>query len=369
MYSISQNLTLEYNTKPFPRLCWLSEKTGSTNLIQMNPSLEKKNTQNFIIENQIDSNSFSIINQSENSVNNNKKEILDLSDNFKINSIVMSAWGPGKITYVNKDLHKVKLRIEDEEQEFDFSALNPFIQIYICIVNENNIKWTLLKFNLSDTCYIIRNKIGNLLNIHSSRVLLIHRGYKIKDYNKTIFSLGLFEKDELLCVIREPIEYFKYRFKSFIKSNSNSGLNSISLKTNKNIIVTGVAFYKNDTFDINYELIIKDNEGVIIYEDDNIFVTKKEVIVDNYKKETFMVKYKLKNEIIFEGYKCYEIQQNIINNNIKEQYIGNQLSENLADENGVIISFIETKMNKINIKDNSTKVDQGLIPGIYYSFK
>ena len=48
MYSISQNLTLEYNTKPFPRLCWLSEKSGSTNLIQMNPSLEKKNTQNFL---------------------------------------------------------------------------------------------------------------------------------------------------------------------------------------------------------------------------------------------------------------------------------------------------------------------------------
>lgn len=361
MYSIESSC--ENFTNEFPNLHWTTEHGQSI----LNKISSLSQSQNQKSENKIVSNSFLITNTQYEISQKNKNEILDMSENLKLNSMVNTEWGPGKIILINKEAQIVKIRIEGQEQEFPFNSINPFLQIYVCIISENKIHWSLLKIALGENLYYIKNKIGNMYKVHPSRVLIIHAGKKIKDYSVNIYNLGIYEKDELLVVIREPVQFSKFRFKNLIKSNNNSGINSIRVKSTKNIIVTGIAFYKNDMFDVNYELIIKNNNN-ILYEDD-IFVPKRDSPVEIKKEETYIVKYYLNKEIIFEENQFYDIQQNILNNNIKEQYIGIQLSENLVDENGVIITFIETQINKKNIKDNSTKVDQGLIPGIYYSFK
>ena len=353
--SLSENFPNE-----FPNLNWTTEN-GQSNLKKISSFSENENKKSV---NKIESNSFLITSTQYEFSQNHKNDIdiLNLTENFKLNSMVMTAWGPGKITFINEDTQTAKIRIEGQEQEFAFNSINPFLQIYICIISENKIHWTLLKIDISENLYYIKNKIGNMYKVHPSRVLLIHRGNKIKDYSVNVYALKIYEKDELLAVVREPVEFSKFRFKNFIKSNNNTGVNSITVKSNKTIIVTGIAFYKNDMFDVNYELIIKKNNN-IIYEDD-IFVPKRDSPVEINKKETYIVKYYLNKEIIFEENQLYDIQQNIFNNNIKEQFIGNQPNDNLADENGVVISFFESSIEK-----NSTKVNEGLIPGIYYTFK
>ena len=368
MYSV-QSSDLEYpsliSNNRFPHLCWTSQPSdGTSTLIQMD-SLTKNENQNS--KNQNILNPTSIIDQNE-SFQINNKDTLDLSDNFAVNSIVMTEWGTAKITLINKELQTVKLRIEDQEIEYPFIGLNPFLQIYVCIVHKDNIKWAVIKISLNETCYSIKNKIGKMFNVHPSRIILIFKEKKINDYNTIIYNLSFYEKAELLAVIRDPIEYCKFRFKNCDVKNFNSKFNSISVKTNVNVIITGIAFYKNKLNDIYYELIIKDNNKNIIFEADNIFVPKKDENEENSKKETYMVKYNLNKEIIFEKNKIYEIQQNFYNN-IKDQYYGIQQGDNLADENGVTFTFSKTELNSENSIENSTKIEQGLIPGIYYSFK
>ena len=370
MFSV-QSSDLEYlslSKNKFPHLCWISNSSdGSSSLIQIDSSSKNEKAQKENLKNQIISNSSSIIDQNASfQINNN--DTLDLSENVQLNSIVMTEWGPSKITYINKEQQIVKLKIEDSEIEYPFEALNPFLSIYICIIHENNIKWSLIKISLNETCYSIKNKIGKMLNVHPSRVILIYNQKKITDYNISIFNLSLYEKAEFLSVIREPVEYCRFRFKNCDKKNFNSKFNSILVKTNMNVLITGIAFYKNELNEIYYELIIKDNNKNIIFEDDNIFVSKKNEKDDNSKKESYMEKYNLNKDIIFERNKIYEIQQNFTTN-IKEQYYGNQPFDNYADENGVIFTFYKTEMNGENIIENSTQIDQGLIPGIYYSFK
>jgi hypothetical protein len=48
----------------------------------------------------------------------------------------MTALGPEKITFINKNTQKVKIKIEGEEQEFSYDFINPFVQIYFYIITE-----------------------------------------------------------------------------------------------------------------------------------------------------------------------------------------------------------------------------------------
>ena len=57
--------------------------------------------------------------------------ILDLSENFKVDMIIPSDWGPGKVVSVNKNTKKVLLKIEGTEHTFDMLELRPYLQIYI----------------------------------------------------------------------------------------------------------------------------------------------------------------------------------------------------------------------------------------------
>ena len=92
----------------------------------------------------------------------------------------MTALGPEKITFINKNTQKVKIKIEGEEQEFSYDFINPFVQIYFCIITEKKIYWTLLKVLLGENLYSVKNKIGKMFKVHPSRILIIHRGKKLK---------------------------------------------------------------------------------------------------------------------------------------------------------------------------------------------
>ena len=142
MYSV-QSSDLEYpsliSNNRFPHLCWTSQPSdGTSTLIQMD-SLTKNENQNS--KNQNILNPTSIIDQNE-SFQIHNKDTLDLTDNFTLNSIVMTEWGSGKITSINKDQQIVKINIEGQEIEYPIIGLTPFLQIYVCIIQKSNIKWS-----------------------------------------------------------------------------------------------------------------------------------------------------------------------------------------------------------------------------------
>ena len=109
-------------------------------------------------------------------------------------------------------------------------------------------------------------------------------------------------------------------------------------------------------------MIIKNNNN-ILYEADNIFVPKRDCPIEINKKETYIVKYYLNKEIILKKIN-FMIFKKIYLIIILKKLIGNQPNDCSPYENGVIISFSECPIEK-----NSTKVNEGLIPGIYYTFK
>ena len=195
--------------------------------------------------------------------------------------------------------------------------------------------------------------------------------------NKGVFDIGLFENDDLLIVIKDKKEFAFKRFKSIIINTQNSGYNSIFVKANDNIILTGIGFFKNTRTDVYYELIIKDSEKNVLYTAQNILVKNLGNIIDMSSIDNLIVKYKLGEEVVFNKDKVYEIQQNLnvyssnsLNQELHAQCIGYQTVDGYNAENGLKLTFTESSnTTNENGKQNMTSVTMGMIPALYYAFK
>ena len=163
----------------------------------------------------------------------------------------------------------------------------------------------MLKVTFQDTSLSIKQKIAKMYQVHHSQIILIHAGVVISD-NKGVFDIGLFENDDLLIVIKDKKEFAFKRFKSIIINTQNSGYNSIFVKANDNIILTGIGFFKNTSTDVYYELIIKDSEKNVLYTAQNILVKNLGNIIDMSSIDNLIVKYKLGEEVVFNKDKVYE---------------------------------------------------------------
>ena len=51
--------------------------------------------------------------------------------------------------------------------------------IFVLLLKKK-IYWTLLKVLLGEYLYSVKNKIGKMFKVHPSRILIIHRGKKLK---------------------------------------------------------------------------------------------------------------------------------------------------------------------------------------------
>ena len=63
--------------------------------------------------------------------------IIDFSDQFQVDTIVSTDWGPGKVISVNRDTKKVLVKIEGEEKEFNMHELRATTQILVHIYFKN----------------------------------------------------------------------------------------------------------------------------------------------------------------------------------------------------------------------------------------
>ena len=303
-------------------------------------------------------------------------DFIDMSEKIKKDAIVNTEWGPGKIISVDKANQTCKIKIENEELSFPLMSVNPSLNIYACIIDKSKTNWAMLKVTFQDTSLSIKQKIAKMYQVHHSQIILIHAGVVISD-NKGVFDIGLFENDDLLIVIKDKKEFAFKRFKSIIINTQNSGYNSIFVKANDNIILTGIGFFKNTSTDVYYELIIKDSEKNVLYTAQNILVKNLGNIIDMSSIDNLIVKYKLGEEVVFNKDKVYEIQQNLnvyssnsLNQELHAQCIGYQTVDGYNAENGLKLTFTESSnTTNENGKQNMTSVTMGMIPALYYAFK
>ena len=188
---------------------WHEAKENEINLISYNKSdyLKMINPKNSKLKDKDSKDSID-----EDSKKGLEKNILDLSQPFKVDMWVSSDWGPGKVVSVNKATKKVVLKIEGVDQEFDMFGLHPFLQVYMHVYfkqKELNDKKILLSFNLSldDTFGKIKKRIANIFKTNPSQVIITHGGEKLSNNNQKVSDCGIYIQDSLLVVINGTCDY------------------------------------------------------------------------------------------------------------------------------------------------------------------
>lgn len=371
------------NTNLFDKKPPNTKKDGKKFLYPKFPSWHQKDSGNFKIsskkENEIDENIGTENNSLDKKKEIEKLDIVEFSDDFREGMFVMTEWGPGKVANVNKADKTCKIKIEDQTVSFPFDNLKASLNIFLCIVEKSKQYWGIVNVKFTDTVKNIRIKIGQILNVHYSQVILLKNGNQLRNNNRSILDLDLFEKEELLVVIKDESVKRFIRFKSDKIVNFNSGFNSISFTANEDILLLGMDLYKNTQIDIFYNIKIIGEKLNVLFEQKNIQVEKYEAEEEGSKKsrDNLVKKYEFELPILIKKNIVYEIQQIISydemkegNFNLKGQYIGYSVDENSYWDQAEF-NFIESKGIQIiyNKNNNMTSVNQGLIPSLYYIFK
>ena len=176
------------------------EEENDINLISFNKSnyLKMLNSKNAEIE---------VDNQKE-----NKPKILDISDNFRIDMMVPTNWGPGKVVNIDDLTKKITIKIEGVEQVFDMFEIHPYLTIFIHVFfkDQNLIdKKVILNENifLDDKIGKVKKKISNIFQADETKVIIVHRGQILADNNLKISECGLYEQEPLLVVINGTCVY------------------------------------------------------------------------------------------------------------------------------------------------------------------
>ena len=138
--------------------------------------------------------------------------ILDLSENFKVDMIIPSDWGPGKVVSVNKNTKKVVLKIEGTEHTFDMLELRPYLQIYIHVFFKDkdlSDKRVILSTNvyLDETIGKIKKRIAGIFKSDENKVILYSKGVKFTNNNQKLSECGIFSQDTMLVVINGLCDY------------------------------------------------------------------------------------------------------------------------------------------------------------------
>ena len=141
-----------------------------------------------------------------------EKNVLDLSQPFKVNMIVSSDWGPGKVVSVNNNTHKVVLKIEGVDKEFDMFGLHPFMQVNIHVIYKNLNKidkrvTISIDIFMDDTIGKIKKRIANIFRTNESKVFLIHNFEKLENNNQKVSDCSFFDQDNVLAIINGTCDY------------------------------------------------------------------------------------------------------------------------------------------------------------------
>ena len=138
--------------------------------------------------------------------------IIDFSDQFQVDTIVSTDWGPGKVIRVNREAKKVLVKIEGEEKEFNMHELRATTQILVHIYFKNlelidkRIMY-LTTITAGETVLDMKKKVANILGTNDSCVTLVHSGIKLTSNNQKFSEIGFYEQDNILAVVNGVCNY------------------------------------------------------------------------------------------------------------------------------------------------------------------
>ena len=142
---------------------------------------------------------------------NEKKSgnVVDFSDQFQLNTMIATDWGPGKIVSINKQEKKVTLQIEGQEQVFNMHELHANNQITVHIyfkdmnLQDKKIMY-LMTVTASETVLDMKKKIAKILGTTENCVTLIQDNSKITNNNKKFSEIGFYD---LISVVNGRCDY------------------------------------------------------------------------------------------------------------------------------------------------------------------
>lgn len=287
-------------------------------------------------------------------------QIIDNTEKFKPQMVVMTEWGIGTIDSISSEGIAV-IKIEGSEVEFPLSGLNTCLTVYLCILQKENCIWAEVKLGFDCSVYGLKKRVAQLIKCNPSQIVIVHGGKKIET-NVGVFELGVYEKDVFLAVVKDPKEYFITRSKNHKTSNRNLSYNAIAFKINEDIILTGIGLFKNNNIDIIYNLLIFQEES---NSNLKLVYTEKKVLVKTDKKENSIFKHKIAN-LDLKKDTLYQIHQYIESSDIN-QNIGVKCSDEVSEKHtNVTFTFFNCK---ISGKTNSTDIEEGLVPSLYFYVK
>ena len=138
--------------------------------------------------------------------------ILDLSDQYQINTIVSTDWGPGKIISVDRIRKKVRVKIEGDEKEFSMHELRTKTQIMVHIYYKNldllDKRIIFLTYiSAGDTVLDMKKRVANILGTSADCVTLVHSGFKMTSNNQKFSEVGFYDNDNLLAIVNGVCDY------------------------------------------------------------------------------------------------------------------------------------------------------------------
>ena len=179
---------------------WHETKENDTNLIPFNKSKYFKilTSKNDSIE--------------EDNKKENENKILNISDNFRIDMMVPTNWGPGKVVSIDDFTKKVTIKIEGNEQIFDMFEIHPFLKINVHVyfkdLDLKDKKVILVEnFFLDDKIGKIKKKLADIFQARETKVIMVQNGKILDDNNLKVSECGFYEQDNLLVVINGICAY------------------------------------------------------------------------------------------------------------------------------------------------------------------
>ena len=287
-------------------------------------------------------------------------KVIDNTEKFKVDMVVMTEWGLGKIIKISQGIASIK--IEGTDVDFPLMSLNTMITIYLCILSKETTSWAEIKIPFDYLVHDLKTKIARITNSHHSQVLLVHNGAKIQK-NVNIFELGIYEKDTFLVIIKDPREIEISRCISYKTASNQNIHNALRLKVNQNVILTAMGLMKNNFSDVLYHLMVFEEE--IHNSNLKLVFSQKQVNVSCMasKDDNPIYKHKIANLEIRKGI-AYQIHQ-YMNRTDNNQNICVKCIDDLEErQTGVIFSLSDCE---IQGKENATNIEEGLIPSIYYT--
>jgi len=289
------------------------------------------------------------------------ERILDITDKLQLDKYVITEWGLGKIT--KKENQIVTVDIYGNPAEFAASAIKLNYSITILVLFGENSLLLDLKVDSSTTISKFKKKIAEIVNSHSSLIVLVHSGRKVEN-EKSILELGIYDKDSFMAVVKDPAETLVSRGGNlFLNSKFSNTFNAIKFICDEDVELTGLGLYRNEASDVYYDLLIYEEKENVPH---LIFNEKKVLVLRKSKEGDEVFKYAISN-IVIKKNRFYQVHQNILNSDASSQYSGIGFANDIESQKSKI-KFYFFDCN-LNAKINGTNIERGLIPSLYYMIK